>query len=204
MLCRKTEVVPIECIARGYITGSGWKDYQRTGAVCGITLPDNLRNSDRLAEPLFTPSTKAESGHDENISFEEGAAVVGGELMQWLGEMTLSLYSRARDYALERGIILADTKFEFGRLPGQETPLLIDEIFTPDSSRFWPADEWEPGGEQPSFDKQIVRNYLETIVAAGQWDKTRPGPMLPEEVIENSIGRYLQAYELLTGTKLEL
>jgi phosphoribosylaminoimidazole-succinocarboxamide synthase len=204
MLCRKTDVVPIECIARGYITGSGWRDYQRTGAVCGITLPGNLRNSDRLAEPLFTPSTKAESGHDENISFEEGAAVVGAELMQWLSETTLSLYSKARDYALERGIILADTKFEFGRLPDQETPLLIDEIFTPDSSRFWPADEWEPGTEQPSFDKQIVRNYLETIVAAGRWDKTPPGPMLPEEVIENSIGRYLQAYELLTGSKLEL
>ncbi|MCZ6711070.1 MAG: phosphoribosylaminoimidazolesuccinocarboxamide synthase [Gammaproteobacteria bacterium] len=204
MLCRKTEVVPIECIARGYITGSGWKDYQRTGAVCGISLPEDLRNSDRLAEPLFTPSTKAVNGHDENISFEQGAAVVGQELMQWLGEMTLSLYSKARDYALARGIILADTKFEFGRLPGQETPLLIDEIFTPDSSRFWPADEWQPGSEQPSFDKQIVRNYLETVVAAGQWDKTPPGPMLPDEVIDKSIGRYLQAYELLTGAKIEL
>jgi phosphoribosylaminoimidazole-succinocarboxamide synthase len=204
MLCRKTEVVPIECIARGYITGSGWKDYQRTGAVCGIELPQGLRNSDRLAEPLFTPSTKAESGHDENISFDEGADVVGRELMQWLGETTLSLYSKARDYALQRGIILADTKFEFGRLPDQDTPLLIDEIFTPDSSRFWPAAQWQPGREQPSFDKQIVRNYLETVVAAGEWDKTPPGPMLPDEVVEKSLGRYLEAYELLTGSRLDL
>ncbi|MDH3642198.1 MAG: phosphoribosylaminoimidazolesuccinocarboxamide synthase [Gammaproteobacteria bacterium] len=204
MLCRKTEVVPIECIARGYITGSGWKDYQRSGAVCGIELPTGLRNSDRLAEPLFTPSTKAETGHDENISFEEGVSVVGRELMEWLGETTLSLYGRARDYALERGIILADTKFEFGRLPGQDTPLLIDEIFTPDSSRFWPADQWHPGREQPSFDKQIVRNYLETVVEAGEWDKTPPGPVLPEEVVEKSLGRYLEAYELLTGSRLDL
>jgi phosphoribosylaminoimidazole-succinocarboxamide synthase len=204
MLCRKTEVVPIECIARGYITGSGWKDYQRTGAVCGIELPQGLRNSDRLAEPLFTPSTKAESGHDENISFDEGADVVGRELMAWLGETTLSLYAKARDYALERGIILADTKFEFGRLPGQDTPLLIDEIFTPDSSRFWPAAQWQPGREQPSFDKQIVRNYLETVVAAGEWDKAAPGPMLPEEIVEKGLGRYLEAYELLTGSRLDL
>ena len=204
MLCRKTEVVPIECIARGYITGSGWKDYQRSGAVCGIELPTGLRNSDRLAEPLFTPSTKAETGHDENISFEEGVSVVGRELMEWLGETTLSLYGRARDYALERGIILANTKFEFGRLPGQDTPLLIDEIFTPDSSRFWPADQWHPGREQPSFDKQIVRNYLETVVEAGEWDKTPPGPVLPEEVVEKSLGRYLEAYELLTGSRLDL
>jgi phosphoribosylaminoimidazole-succinocarboxamide synthase len=204
MLCRKTEVVPIECIARGYITGSGWKDYQRTGAVCGIELPKGLQNSDRLAEPLFTPSTKAASGHDENISFAEGADIVGGELMEWLGATTLSLYAGARDYALERGIILADTKFEFGRLPGRDTPLLIDEIFTPDSSRFWPADEWQPGREQPSFDKQIVRNYLETVVAAGEWNKTPPGPMLPDEIVERSIGRYLEAYELLTGATLDL
>lgn len=203
MLCRKTEVVPIECIARGYITGSGWKDYQRTGSVCGIELPEGLQNSDRLAEPLFTPSTKAETGHDENISFTQGAVLVGEELMTWLSETTLSLYSRARDYALERGIILADTKFEFGRIDGRGTPILIDEIFTPDSSRFWPADDWEPGREQASFDKQIVRNYLETVVAAGEWDKTPPGPALPDEVVERSIARYLEAYERLTGSKLE-
>ncbi len=203
MLCRKTQVVPIECIARGYITGSGWKDYQRTGSVCGIELPEGLKNSDRLAEPLFTPSTKAETGHDENISFAEGAEVVGEELMTWLGDTTLDLYGRARDYALERGIILADTKFEFGQIDGQGTPILIDEIFTPDSSRFWPADDWEPGREQASFDKQIVRNYLETVVTAGEWDKTPPGPVLPDEVVERSIARYLEAYERLTGSKLE-
>jgi len=204
MLCRRTEVVPIECIARGYITGSGWKDYQRTGKVCGIELPPGLKNGDRLEEPLFTPSTKAATGHDENISFEEGAAIVGEPLMTWLKETTLTLYSRARDYALERGIILADTKFEFGQLPGVEAPLLIDEIFTPDSSRFWPADDWQPGREQPSFDKQIVRNYLETLVSAGEWDKTAPGPLLPDEVVARSIARYLEAYERLTGQPLSL
>ncbi len=204
MLCRKTEVVPIECIARGYITGSGWKDYQRTGEVCGIPLPEGLRNSDRLAAPLFTPSTKAETGHDENISFEEGVKIVGEKTMAWLRDATLDLYGRARDYALERGIILADTKFEFGMLPGADEPILIDEIFTPDSSRFWPADLWEPGKEQPSFDKQIVRNYLETVVAAGEWDKTPPGPTLPDEVVEKSVARYLEAYERLTGQKLAL
>ena len=204
MLCRKTEVVPIECIARGYITGSGWKDYQRSGQVCGITLPEGLRNSDRLEKPLFTPSTKAETGHDENISFDEGAAIVGAELMRWLEEATLDLYGRARDYALARGIILADTKFEFGRLEGADTQMLIDEIFTPDSSRFWPADQWQPGQEQPSFDKQIVRNYLETVVAAGEWDKTSPGPELPGDIVEQSIGRYLEAYERLTESTLTL
>lgn len=204
MLCRRTEVVPIECIARGYITGSGWKDYQRTGAVCGIQLAEGLRNSDRLPEPLFTPSTKAATGHDENISFAQGVDVVGRELMQWLAETTLSLYRRGRDYALERGIILADTKFEFGQLPGQQTPIVIDEIFTPDSSRFWPAAQWEPGREQSSFDKQIVRNYLETLVVDGVWDKTPPGPQLPDEVVAQSIGRYLEAYELLTGESLDL
>ncbi len=203
MLCKRTEVVPIECIARGYITGTGWKDYQASGAVCGIVLPDGLRNADRLPEPLFTPSTKAETGHDENISFEQGVALVGRDLMDWLSATTLELYTKARDYALQRGIILADTKFEFGLLPGADEPLLIDEIFTPDSSRFWPADQWQPGGEQPSFDKQIVRNYLETVVAAGEWDKTPPGPLLPDEVVENSIARYREAYRLLAGSELE-
>ena len=204
MLCQKTEVVPIECIARGYITGSGWKDYQRTGAVCGISLPAGLKNSDRLEQPLFTPSTKADTGHDENISFEQGVEIVGAETMAWLQRATLDLYTRARDYAAQRGIILADTKFEFGRRPGEDTPILIDEIFTPDSSRFWPADQWQPGQEQPSFDKQIVRNYLEEVVAAGEWDKTPPGPVLPDAVVERSIGRYQEAYELLTGKTLTL
>ena len=202
MLCRKTTVVPIECIARGYITGSGWKDYQATGSVCGIPLPPGLRNSDRLEEPLFTPSTKADTGHDENISFEQGVEIVGRERMEWLGEKTLYLYGSARDYALERGIILADTKFEFGTRPDADEPLLIDEIFTPDSSRFWPADRWQPGGEQPSFDKQVVRNYLETVVSAGEWDKTPPGPRLPDEVVERSVARYQEAYERLTGSTL--
>ncbi|MEM7100753.1 MAG: phosphoribosylaminoimidazolesuccinocarboxamide synthase [Pseudomonadota bacterium] len=204
MLCKKTSVVPIECIARGYITGSGWKDYQNTGAVCGIELPGGLRNSDRLETPLFTPSTKAASGHDENISFAQGAAQVGEELMTWLQEKTLALYTTARDYARERGIILADTKFEFGQIAGQGEPLLIDEIFTPDSSRFWPADQWEPGREQNSFDKQIVRNYLETLVNAGKWNKTPPGPVLPPEVAEKSLARYVEAFERLTERKLTL
>lgn len=202
MLCRKTSVLPIECIARGYITGSGWKDYQRTGRVCGIELPKGLENCDRLTTPLFTPSTKAATGHDENISFAQGAAIVGADVMTWLSEMTLDLYRRACEYSLERGIILADTKFEFGQLDGRSTPLLIDEIFTPDSSRFWPADEWQPGREQPSFDKQIIRNYLQGVVDAGQWDKTPPGPVLPDEVIEKSLKRYLEAYERLTGSSI--
>ncbi len=204
MLCRKVDVVPIECIARGYITGSGWKDYQKTGSVCGIPLPKGLRNGDRLPEPIFTPSTKAESGHDENISFEQGASLVGADLMRWLGDTTLDLYKRASAYAMQRGIILADTKFEFGRIASESTPLLVDEIFTPDSSRFWPADQWRPGGEQPSFDKQYVRDYLETLVKDGRWDKTPPGPTLPDDVVQNSLARYLEAYRKLTGSTLDL
>lgn len=204
MLCRKTDVLPIECIARGYITGSGWKDYLRTGTVCGIDLPAGLRNSDRLEAPLFTPSTKADTGHDENISFAQGVDIVGEPMMQWLSDTTLNLYRRARDYALDRGIILADTKFEFGVIEGHDSPLLIDEIFTPDSSRFWPADDWEPGREQASFDKQIVRNYLETLVAAGEWNKAPPGPTLPGEVLDKALGRYLEAYERLTGQALQV
>ena len=202
MLCRAATVIPVECIARGYLAGSGWKDYQASGQVCGIELPKGLTNGDRLPQPLFTPSTKAETGHDENISFDEGADIVGSETMLWLKDATLRLYGLARDYALERGIVLADTKFEFGMVDGVDQPILIDEIFTPDSSRFWPADEWEPGGEQPSFDKQYVRNHLETVVAAGNWDKTPPGPELPEHVLENTIARYLEAYRLLTGSEL--
>ncbi len=204
MLCRRVEVVPIECIARGYITGSGWKDYQRTGTVCGIPLPKGLRNGDRLPEPIFTPSTKAESGHDENIRFDQGTAIVGTELMRWLSDTTLDLYKRASAYAMQRGIILADTKFEFGCVPGRATPLLVDEIFTPDSSRFWPADAWRPGAEQPSFDKQYVRDYLETLVKDGRWDKTPPGPSLPEDVVQSSLARYVEAYRILTGEKIDL
>ena len=204
MLCRAAKVVPIECIARGYLAGSGWKDYQRSGEVCGIPLPPGLANGDRLPEPLFTPSTKAETGHDENISFAQGAAIVGEETMAWLRDKTLELYGLARDYAAERGILLADTKFEFGTVEGSATPILIDEMFTPDSSRFWPADEWQPGGEQPSFDKQYVRNYLETLVADGEWDKTPPGPALPSDVLDNTLDRYLEAYRRLTGSELAL
>ena len=204
MLCKKTEVVPIECIARGYITGSGWKDYQKTGRVCGIDLPQGLQNSDRLTDTLFTPSTKATDGHDENISFDQGADLVGRDMMEWLEKSTLSLYNEARDYAASRGIILADTKFEFGQVDSQGDPILIDEIFTPDSSRFWPAEEWQPGREQNSFDKQIVRNYLETVVADGKWDKTPPGPALPEDVVERSIARYLEAHKLLTGSDISI
>ena len=206
MLCRKARVLPVECIARGYLAGSGWKDYQNNGQVCGIDLPPGLRNGDRLPEPLFTPSTKADTGHDENISFEQGAEIVGEDTMRWLKDATLRLYGLARDHAFARGIVLADTKFEFGLAAddASATPLLIDEIFTPDSSRFWPADEWRPGQEQPSFDKQYVREHLETLVAAGQWDKTPPGPALPEHVLDNTISRYLEAYRRLTGTDLSL
>ena len=204
MLCRAAKVLPVECIARGYLAGSGWKDYQRSGQVCGIGLPSGLDNSDRLPQPLFTPSTKADTGHDENISFEEGAAIVGEETMAWLRETTLRLYGLARDYAADRGILLADTKFEFGTVEGVSAPVLIDEIFTPDSSRFWPADQWQPGGEQPSFDKQYVRNYLETLVVDGRWDKTPPGPDLPDAVLDNTLSRYLQAFRRLTGRELVL
>ena len=204
MLCRKAQVLPVECIARGHLAGSGWKDYQRRGQVCGIDLPAGLRNGDRLPQPLFTPSTKADTGHDENISFDEGAAIVGKNTMQWLQDATLRLYGLAREHAFACGIVLADTKFEFGVLEEGATPILVDEIFTPDSSRFWPADEWRPGEEQPSFDKQYVREHLETLVAAGQWDKTPPGPALPDDVLANTMSRYLEAYRRLTGTELAL
>lgn len=205
MLCRRTKVIPVECIARGYLTGSGFKEYQQTGAVCGIKLPPNMTNSDRLSEPIFTPSTKAEVGdHDENISFEQGVSVVGQETMEWLQTKTLDLYTRASEYSRGKGIILADTKFEFGLVEDSSVPILIDEIFTPDSSRFWPANDWEPGREQSSFDKQIVRNYLETVVTDGVWNKKPPGPKLPAHVVAGTMQRYLEAYELLTGETLVL
>lgn len=204
MLCRRTDVIPIECVARGYLAGSGYKEYAATGSVCGIEMPTGLRNGDQLPSPLFTPSTKAASGHDENITFDDGADMVGVDLMAWLKETTLDLYADARAYAASRGIILADTKFEFGRSPTDTRPLLIDEIFTPDSSRFWPADDWRPGAEQPSFDKQYVRNYLETLVAQKQWNKAPPGPTLPDTVIENTLARYLEVYRRLTGDTLDL
>ena len=203
MLCKRATILPVECIARGYLTGSGWLDYQKSGAVCGHVLPRGLRNGDQLEKPIFTPSTKAASGHDQNITIAEGAKVIGIEQMAFLERTTLDLYARASDYARTRGIILADTKFEFGLLPGAKQPILVDEIFTPDSSRFWPADDWLPGREQPSFDKQIVRNYLETLVADGKWNKTPPGPTLPAEIAERTMARYLDAFERLTGHKLD-
>jgi phosphoribosylaminoimidazole-succinocarboxamide synthase len=201
MIGHKCKVIPIECIVRGYLAGSGYKDYMKTGTVCGIELPGGLENGSRLETPLFTPSTKAETGHDENISFAQACQVVGEGLMRKLRDMSIDIYSQAREYAAERGIIIADTKFEFG-LPlegSSDEPILIDEVLTPDSSRFWPADQWQPGQEQPNFDKQYVRNHLQTLCDNGQWDKTPPAPALPDAVINNTLKRYRQAYEMLTG-----
>jgi phosphoribosylaminoimidazole-succinocarboxamide synthase len=197
MLALRAEVFPVECVVRGYISGSGWKDYQRTGETSGHQLPAGLRESDKLPEPLFTPATKAEEGHDENISFERMSDLVGGPEAQTLRRLALALYGEAEEYARARGIIIADTKFEFGRDPRGRV-LLIDEALTPDSSRFWPADAYRPGGAQPSFDKQFVRDYLETLA----WDKRPPAPPLPPAVVEATTERYLQAYRLLTGDEL--
>ena len=196
MVVRKTEPFPVECVVRGYLAGSGWKDYQRTGAVCGIPLPPGLRESDRLQEPLFTPATKAESGHDENISFEQMAGLVGPARAAELRDLTLALYSRARAHAEARGIILADTKLEFGTREGRV--VWIDEAFTPASSRFWPADAYRPGQGQPSFDKQFVRDYLETL----EWDKRPPGPSLPDDVVTRTREKYLEAHARLSGPPL--
>jgi phosphoribosylaminoimidazole-succinocarboxamide synthase len=198
MLVRRTEVFPVECVVRGYLAGSGWKDYQRTGEVCGHKLPAGLRESDKLAEPLFTPATKAEEGHDENISEARMQEIVGAEATARLRDTSLALYREAEAYARARGIIIADTKFEFG-LDREGRVLLIDEALTPDSSRFWPADAYAPGGPQPSFDKQFVRDYLETL----PWDKRPPAPPLPAEVAAATTARYLEAYRLLTGESLE-
>jgi phosphoribosylaminoimidazole-succinocarboxamide synthase len=194
-LCRKTEVVPIECVVRGYLAGSGWKEYQESGTVCGIRLPAGLTESARLPEPIFTPSTKAASGHDENIPFARMAETVGRDLAEELRRRSLDIFQRGTDYARQRGIIIADTKFEFGQVDGQL--LLIDEVLTPDSSRFWPADQYAPGRGQPSFDKQFVRDWL----SATDWDKNSPPPALPEEIITNTRAKYIEAYERLTGTK---
>ncbi|HEX3561044.1 MAG TPA: phosphoribosylaminoimidazolesuccinocarboxamide synthase [Pyrinomonadaceae bacterium] len=197
MLVQRTEVFPVECVVRGYLAGSGWKDYQRTGEVCGHRLPPSLRESDKLAEPIFTPATKAEVGHDENISESRMSQIVGAKVTEHLRDTTLALYREAETYARSRGIIIADTKFEFGR--GRDgRVLLVDEALTPDSSRFWPADAYAPGGPQPSFDKQFVRDYLETL----PWDKRPPAPPLPPEVAAATTGRYLEAYRMLTGEEL--
>ena len=197
MLCQKAEVVPIECVARGYLAGSGWKEYQATGMVCGVKLPAGLTQCAKLPEPIFTPATKADVGHDENISFNQACEMIGVAAMTELRDKTLALYSQSANYAQSRGIILADTKFEFGRAPGGL--ILIDEVCTPDSSRFWPADRYAPGRDQESFDKQYVRNYLEGLCAKGEWDKTDPAPHLPPDVIEATSDRYIEAYERLTG-----
>jgi phosphoribosylaminoimidazole-succinocarboxamide synthase len=199
MLCRRVDVLPIEVIVRGYLAGSGWKDYQRTGAVCGIGLPAGLRESDRLPEPLFTPSTKAEEGHDENISVEEAAAVVGEELAARVRDIAIALYRYGASVAEPAGIILADTKFEFGVDPGTGELLLIDEVLTPDSSRFWDASSYEPGRAQASFDKQFVRDWLEDQ----PWDKTPPGPALPEAVVSGTRQRYIEAFERITGASFD-
>lgn len=197
MLVKSTEVFPVECVVRGYLSGSGWKDYQRTGEVCGHKLPAGLRDSEQLAEPIFTPATKAETGHDENISEQRMAEIVGDDVTKYLRDVSLRLYREASEYARTRGIIIADTKFEFGRdREGEIT--LIDEVLTPDSSRFWPVGSYEVGKSQPSFDKQYVRDYLESI----NWDKQPPAPSLPAEVARATTARYLEAYELLTGEKL--
>ncbi len=197
MLVRRTTPLPVECVARGYVSGSGWKDYRATGAICGHVLPAGLRESDRLPVPLFTPATKAESGHDENITEAAAAAVVGTELLQRLKALTMDLYQFGVEHAARCGIILADTKFEFGLTDGGEL-LLIDEMMTPDSSRYWPADLYAPGGPQPSFDKQFVRDYLESI----RWNKQPPVPALPPNVVARTREKYLDAYRRLTGADL--
>jgi phosphoribosylaminoimidazole-succinocarboxamide synthase len=196
MWVRRAEMIEIECVARGYIAGSGWKDYQRTGAICGIPLPKGLRESDALPQPIFTPATKAQTGHDENISFEQAASLIGSDLAARLRDFTLAIYSRAADYARSRGIIIADTKFEFGLIDGQI--ILADEVLTPDSSRFWPLDSYAPGGPQPSYDKQYVRDYLESI----SWNKQPPAPALPDDVARRTSEKYKEAYRALTGKSL--
>jgi phosphoribosylaminoimidazole-succinocarboxamide synthase len=197
MLVRRAEVFPVECVVRGYLVGSGWKDYLRTGEVCGHKLASGLRESEELPQPLFTPSTKAEEGHDENISEDQVRSMLGQDVTALLRDTSLRLYSEARDYARSRGIIIADTKFEFGLDKNGEL-LLVDEVLTPDSSRFWPADAYEPGRSQPSFDKQFVRDYLETLA----WDKKPPAPPIPSDVASATTARYLEAYRLLTGKEL--
>ena len=204
MLVIRTTPLPIECVARGYLSGSGWKDYARTGEVCGISLPLGLRESDRLPRPIFTPATKADSGHDINIAEAQAADLVGGAVLSRVRNLTLRLYSEGAAYAESRGIIVADTKFEFGLLPPDGRPdeeriILIDEALTPDSSRFWPLDKYRPGGPQPSFDKQFVRDYLEQI----RWNKRPPVPSLPEEVVARTREKYLEAFKRLTGRELE-
>ena len=193
MLCRKARVFPVECVVRGYLAGSGWREYSRAGTVCGIRLPPGLKQCDPLPEPIFTPATKAETGHDENISFEQSKKVIGDAAATALRDRSMAVYRKAAEYARRRGILIADTKFEWGEAGGEI--ILVDEVLTPDSSRFWPADAYEPGHDQPSFDKQFLRNYLDTL----DWDKTPPGPELPEDIVTKTRAKYVEAYERLTG-----
>jgi phosphoribosylaminoimidazole-succinocarboxamide synthase len=196
MLVKKVDVIPVECIVRGYLAGSGWKEYKELGTVCKIKLPDNLKESDKLPEPIFTPSTKAESGHDENISFEEAVKITGRELAEEIRQKSIAIYKKASEYALTKGIIISDTKFEWGKYG--DKVILIDEVLTPDSSRFWPMESYSPGKPQPSFDKQFVRDYLESC----GWDKNPPPPSLPEDVIRTTSEKYLEAYTKLTGKEI--
>ncbi|MFH1847209.1 MAG: phosphoribosylaminoimidazolesuccinocarboxamide synthase [Candidatus Omnitrophota bacterium] len=196
MLVEKAEPILVECVVRGYLSGSGWKDYQKDGAICGIKLPEGLKLSDKLEEPIFTPSTKAETGHDINITQEEVKQELGEKVFEFLKEKSIALYEKARDYAATKGIIIADTKFEFGKTG--DKIILMDEALTPDSSRFWPMDDYEAGRQQKSFDKHFVRDYLETL----DWDKTPPGPELPEEITKKTKEKYLEAYRILTGKEL--
>jgi phosphoribosylaminoimidazole-succinocarboxamide synthase len=200
----RTEPLSIECVARGYLSGSGWKDYRATGEICGVRLPQGLRESDRLPQPIFTPATKAQSGHDININESDAAALIGPRLLDRVRDLTLRLYAEGAAHAESRGIIVADTKFEFGLLPDDGRPveerlILIDEVLTPDSSRFWPQDSYRPGGAQPSFDKQFVRDYLEEI----RWNKQPPVPSLPDEVVAKTRAKYIEAFRRLTGRELE-
>ncbi len=212
MVGRRCRVLPIECIVRGYLAGSGWAEYQQSQTVCGAKLPGGLTQCAKLPQPMFTPSTKADAGHDENISFDQTVKIIGPHLAETLRDLSLAIYHMAHDYAAGRGIILADTKFEFGlpldadaeNVSGDIKPILIDEVLTPDSSRFWPMDQYQPGRDQPSFDKQYVRNYLQTLVDQGKWHKTPPGPTLPDEVVRNTLDKYLDAYHRLTGQTLVL
>ena len=196
MLVKKVDVIPVECIVRGYLAGSGWKEYKEHGTVCKINLPDNLKESDKLPEPIFTPSTKAESGHDENISFEEAVKITGKELAEEIRQKSIAIYKKASEYALTKGIIISDTKFEWGKYG--DKVILIDEVLTPDSSRFWPMESYSPGKPQPSFDKQFVRDYLESC----GWDKNPPPPLLPEDIIRTTSKKYLEAYTKLTGKEI--
>lgn len=203
MLVKKAERFDVECVVRGYLAGSGWKEYRKTGMVCGIVLPFDLEQSAKLSQPIFTPAAKNDIGHDENISFEEMIEITGEEVAEELEERSIKIYQRARDYAKVCGVILADTKFEFGRLPargGEGEIILIDEVLTPDSSRFWPADDYAPGRDQKSFDKQYLRDWLETLT----WNKQAPGPELPPDVVENTRRKYLEAYSLLTGKEFKV